>query len=86
MSIAEQLAAALSALLSLNRTQGVTDADYEAAEARADEALARYDAESAQAAYEAQLDTDDDTFKVLECDYEVCDSHGNNVTSQVVTE
>lgn len=42
MSLTDELAEALFALLSLNRTQGVTDEEYEAAEARADEVLRRY--------------------------------------------
>lgn len=44
---ADKLAAALTKLLSLNRTQGVSDDEYETAEAAGDAALAEYDAQSA---------------------------------------
>lgn len=43
-TITDKLADALSALLSLNRTQGVTEEQYEAAEYAGDMALAEYDA------------------------------------------
>lgn len=45
MNITKTLADALSSLLSLNRTQGASDAEYEAAETAADAALNTYDRE-----------------------------------------
>lgn len=41
------------------------------------------DAEDAQEAYDTQLELDDNTFQVLECEYSVFDSENNDVSEQV---
>lgn len=42
------------------------------------------EANSAQEAFDKQLDMDDNGFKVLDCDYSVFDANNEDVSDQVV--
>lgn len=42
----------------------------------------KIDAPTARKAYEAMLNMDDNTFEVVECDYEVLDENGESVNPE----